>query len=141
VQSWSLTLLSQLAAEDETPPHQLVDKFRGLAHLPVKHEGLPTPTQPPAHLAKAELVYVLKDGLLPQLTPPYSGPHVVLARMTKFFQPLEGEKEELVSVDHLKAHTVEMVPPSRHHHPAAVPPLSLGPITIPPLPSTPRAMA
>ena len=117
-----LTLPAQLAAEEETPPQQLVDKFRRLAHLPVRHAALPTPTRPPAHLEKPELVYVRRGGSMPPLTPPYSGPFPVLARTPKFFRLLIGQKEEVVSVDRLKPHTgqqpVEAPPPPSRRRPA-----------------------
>ena len=38
--------------------------------LPTRHAEAEAPTEPPTHLADAELVYICKGGTIPPLAPP-----------------------------------------------------------------------
>jgi hypothetical protein len=60
---------------------------------------------PPTHLAQAQFVYVRKGGRVPPLEPLYAGPHEVIRKSAKTFTIRLGDREEVVSVDRLKAHT------------------------------------
>jgi hypothetical protein len=61
---------------------------------------------------------------VPPLAPVYWGPYEVLAKHAKTFRLRVGGREEVISVDRLKAHTgpgpvVPASPPSRGRPPAA----------------------
>ena len=60
------------------------------------------PTEPPAALAAAELVYVRKGGQLQPLAQPYGGPYKVLERGPKYFRLDIGGRSTAVTVDRLK---------------------------------------
>ncbi len=62
---------------------------------------------PPAHLPKARFVYVRRGGHAPPLAPLYMGPYEVLRKSAKSFTIRVGGKDDIVSVDRLKAHTVQ----------------------------------
>jgi hypothetical protein len=99
-----LTLPAQLAADVETPEDVLQRNRATLRPPPVRHAAWPTPTEPPAALRDASMVYVRRGGSLPPLTPPYDGPYRVLDRSPKFFKLQMGDREEVISVDRLKPH-------------------------------------
>jgi hypothetical protein len=81
--------------------------------------------RPPAHLSQARFVYVRKGGRVPPLAPLYAGPHKVIHKSAKTFTIRVGDKEEVVSVDRLKAHTgpgpAEPVSPPLRGRPPARP--------------------
>jgi hypothetical protein len=60
---------------------------------------------PPAHLAKAEHVYVRVGGQQKPLAAPYAGPYLVVSKGAKTFTIQVGQRQEIVSVDRLKPHT------------------------------------
>jgi hypothetical protein len=60
---------------------------------------------PPAHLAKAEYMYVQVGGQQKPLAAPYAGPFLVLSKGAKTFTIQVGQRQEIVSVDRLKPHT------------------------------------
>ena len=64
----------------------------------------PPPTQVPAHLTAAELVYVRKGGKPGPLAPPYSSPYKVIDKGPKYFTLHIGigGQPQAVKVDHLK---------------------------------------
>jgi transposase InsO family protein len=99
-----LTLPAQLAADVETADDALRRSRAAMAPPPVRHAALRGPTEPPAALRAASLVYVRRGGTLPPLSPPYDGPYAVLQRGPKFFKLQIGDREEAVSVDRLKPH-------------------------------------
>ncbi len=60
---------------------------------------------PPAHLAKAEYMYVRIGGQQKPLAAPYAGSFLVLSKGAKTFTIQVGQRQEIVSVDRLKPHT------------------------------------
>jgi len=60
---------------------------------------------PPAHLARAEYVYVRVGGQQKPLAAPYAGPYLVVSKGAKTFTIQVGQRQEIVSVDRLKPHT------------------------------------
>ncbi len=60
---------------------------------------------PPAHLARAEHVYVRVGGQQKPLASPYAGPYLVVSKGAKTFTIQVGQRQEIVSVDRLKPHT------------------------------------
>ncbi len=60
---------------------------------------------PPAHLARAEHVYVHVGGQQKPLAAPYAGPFLVVSKGAKTFTIQVGQRQENVSVDRLKPHT------------------------------------
>jgi len=129
----TLTLPAQLAAGEELPVDDILRDLQSSAPIPTRHGSREPPTEPPAALAAAELVYVQKGGQLPPLAQPYSGPYQVLERGPKYFRLDIGGKTTAVSVDRLKPHTgsaaaTPAAPPRRGRPPAA---------KAPPAPATP----
>ncbi len=59
----------------------------------------------PAHLAKAEHMYVRIGGQQKPLAAPYASPFLVLSKGAKTFTIQVGQRQEIVSVDRLKPHT------------------------------------
>ncbi len=60
---------------------------------------------PPAHLARAEHVYVRDGGQQKPLAAPYAGTYLVVSKGAKTFTIQVGQRQEIVSVDRLKPHT------------------------------------
>jgi hypothetical protein len=60
---------------------------------------------PPAHLARAEHVYVPVGSQQKPLAAPYPGPYLVVSKGAKTFTIQVGQGQEIVSVDRLKPHT------------------------------------
>jgi hypothetical protein len=59
----------------------------------------------PAHLVRAEHVYVRVGGQQKQLAAPFAGPYLVVSKGVKTFTIQVGQRQEIVSVDWLKPHT------------------------------------
>jgi len=140
----SLTLPAQLAAGEELPVDDILRDLAAAAPIPTRHGQREAPTEPPAVLAAAELVYVRKGGQLQPLAQPYNGPYKVLEKGPKYFRLDIGGKSTAVSVDRLKPHTgragaTPAAPPRRGRPPRqrspspATPPMS----TAPSSPATP----
>jgi transposase InsO family protein len=60
---------------------------------------------PPAHLAQAEHVYVRVGGQQKPLAAPYADLYLVVSKGAKTFTIQMSKRQEIVSVDRLKAHT------------------------------------
>ena len=140
----SLTLPAQLAAGEELPVDDILRDLAAAAPIPTRHGQREAPTEPPAALAAAELVYVRKGGQLQPLAQPYGGPYKVLERGPKYFRLDIGGRSTAVTVDRLKPHTgtaetTPAAPPRRGRPPRqrsplpATPPMS----TAPSSPATP----
>jgi hypothetical protein len=140
----SLTLPAQLAAGEELPVDDILRDLATAAPIPTRHGQREAPTEPPASLAAAELVYVRKGGQLQPLAQPYGGPYKVLERGPKYFRLDIGGRSTAVTVDRLKPHTgnagtTPAAPPRRGRPPRqrspspATPPMS----TAPSSPATP----
>jgi hypothetical protein len=88
-----------------------------LLHMtdPPRVDVPPPPTRPlsyaaaantlPAHLARAEHVYVRVGSQQKPLAAPYAGPYLVVSKRAKTFTIQVGQWQEIVSVDRLKPHT------------------------------------
>ncbi len=59
---------------------------------------------PPAHLARAEHVYVHVGGQQKPLAAPNAGPYLVVSKGAKTFTIQVGQRQEIVSGDRLKPH-------------------------------------
>ncbi len=60
---------------------------------------------PPAHLARAEHMYVRVGGQQRPLEAPYASPYLVVSKGAKTFTIQVGQRQEIVSVDRLKLNT------------------------------------
>nr|VZH98237.1 unnamed protein product [Spirometra erinaceieuropaei] len=136
---------------DETPDnlvHRLRQFMRSLS--PVPPRAPMTESYVEKDLDKCTHVFVRCDRVRQSLESPYEGPFRVLARNTKTFRILRNDKEDVVSVDRVKAAVAEEPPDLSQGQTCAdpltpVPPSSLSPTRSPcplpcpspPLPSTP----
>nr|VZH92784.1 unnamed protein product [Spirometra erinaceieuropaei] len=136
---------------DETPDnlvHRLRQYMRSLS--PVPPRAPMTESYVEKDLDKCTHVFVRCDRVRQPLESPYEGPFRVLARNTKTFRILRNDKEDVVSVDRVKAAVAEGPPDLSQGQTCAdpltpVPPSSLSPTRSPcpppcpspPLPSTP----
>jgi len=141
----SLTLLAQLASGEELPVDEILRDLSNAAPIPTRHGQREAPTEPPAALATAEMVYVRKGGQLQPLAQPYSGPYKVLERGPKYFRLDIGGKSTAVTVDRLKPHTgtAETAPaaPPRRGRPPRQRPTSPATPAMTTAPSTPTSPA
>ena len=122
----ALTLPAQPPSPTETPP-AAVDTQRAETAIPTRELQQPPPTEVPAHLAAAEIVYVRKGGQPGPLAPPYSGLYRVISKGPKYFSIDIGGQQQAVTVDRLKPHTgtaasTPASPSRRVRQPAARPP-------------------
>ena len=101
----SLTLPAQLAAGNKLPVEEILHNLHTAEPIPTRHGRTEGPSEPPAHPAGADLVYVSRGGQLPPLAQPYDGPYRVLERDPKFFHLDIGGRQTAVSMDRLKPHT------------------------------------
>ncbi|BHF70007.1 hypothetical protein SprV_0301305600 [Sparganum proliferum] len=94
----------------------------------------------PKDLATCSHVYLRCDQVRRPLEPPYDGPFRVISRGTKNFRIQRGTREEVVSVDRLKAAVPDTPPdePCGPLPPAPPPRPSIPPSRILPLPSCPQ---
>nr|VZI03512.1 unnamed protein product [Spirometra erinaceieuropaei] len=136
---------------DETPDnlmHRLRQFMRSLSPVPPRTPM--TESYVEKDLDKCTHVFVRCDRVRQPLESPYEGPFRVLARNTKTFRILRNDKEDVVSVDRVKAAVAEEPPDLSQGQTCAdpltpVPPSSLSPTRSPcplpcpspPLPSTP----
>jgi hypothetical protein len=58
-----------------------------------------------AHLAEVGHVYTQIGGHQKPLVAPYAGPYLVVSKGAKAFTIQVGQRQEIISMDHLKAHT------------------------------------
>ena len=82
-----------------------VDLQRVDAAIPTRQLPQPAPTEVPAHLQAAKMVYVMKGGQSGPLAPPYSRPYRVISKGPKYFNIDIGGQQQAVTVDRLKPHT------------------------------------
>nr|VZI01907.1 unnamed protein product [Spirometra erinaceieuropaei] len=136
---------------DETPDnlvHLLRQFMRSLSPVPPRTPMTESYVQ--KDLDKCTHVFVRCDRVRQPLESPYEGPFRVLARNAKTFRILRSDKEDVVSVDRVKAAVAEEPPDRSQGQTCAdpltpVPPSSLSPTRSPcplpcpspPLPSTP----
>ncbi|BHF75397.1 hypothetical protein SprV_0501849400 [Sparganum proliferum] len=136
---------------DETPDnlvHRLRQFMRSLSAVPPRAPM--TESYVEKDLDNCTHVFVRCDRVRQPLESPYEGPFRVLARNAKTFRILRSDKEDVVSVDRVKAAVAEEPPDRSQGQTCAdpltpVPPSSLSPTRSPcplpcpspPLPSTP----
>nr|VZH98655.1 unnamed protein product [Spirometra erinaceieuropaei] len=136
---------------DETPDnlvHRLRQFIRSLSLVPPRTPM--TESYVEKDLDNCTHVFVRCDRVRQPLESPYEGPFRVLARNAKTFRILRSDKEDVVSVDRVKAAVAEEPPDRSQGQTCAdpltpVPPSSLSPTRSPcplpcpspPLPSTP----
>ncbi|BHF78292.1 hypothetical protein SprV_0602140500 [Sparganum proliferum] len=136
---------------DETPDnlvHRLRQFMRSLS--PVPPRAPMTESYVEKDLDNCTHVFVRCDRVRRPLESPYEGPFRVLARNAKTFRILRSDKEDVVSVDRVKAAVAEEPPDRSQGQTCAdpitpIPPSSLSPTRSPcplpcpspPLPSTP----
>nr|VZI44567.1 unnamed protein product [Spirometra erinaceieuropaei] len=129
----------RVAVEDPTNLlHRLRQFLRTLSPVP------PRPSVSESYLEKdlatCSHVYLRCDRVRRPLEPPYDGPFRVISRGTKNFRIQRGTREEVVSVDRLKAAFPDTPPdePCGHLPPALPPRPSIPPSRILPLPPCPQ---
>ncbi|BHF59101.1 hypothetical protein SprV_0100205600 [Sparganum proliferum] len=129
----------RVAVEDPTNLlHRLRQFLRTLSPVP------PRPSVSESYLEKdlatCSHVSLRCDRVRRPLEPPYDGPFRVISRGTKNFRIQRGTREEVVSVDRLKAAVADTPPdePCGPLHPAPPPRPSIPPSRILPLPLCPQ---
>ncbi|BHF82388.1 hypothetical protein SprV_0802552600 [Sparganum proliferum] len=128
----------QSAVEDPTNLlHRLRQFMRTLSPVPPRSSASPSYLE--KHLTTCSHVYLRCDRLRRPLEPPYDGPFRVISRGTKNFRIQRGTREEVVSVDRLKAAVPDTPPdePCGPLPPAPPPQPSIPPSRILPLPPCP----
>nr|VZI22951.1 unnamed protein product [Spirometra erinaceieuropaei] len=126
----------QGAVEDPTNLlHRLRQFMRTLSPVPPRSSASPSYLE--KDLATCSHVYLQCDRVRRPLEPPYDGPFRVISRGTKNFRIQRGTREEVVSVDRLKAAVPDTPPdePCGPLPPAPPPRPSIPPSRILPLPS------
>ncbi|BHF75332.1 hypothetical protein SprV_0501842800 [Sparganum proliferum] len=125
----------QSAVEDPTNLlHRLRQFMRTLSPVPPRSSASPSYLE--KDLATCSHVYLRCDRVRRPLEPPYDGPFRVISRGTKNFRIQRGTREEVVSVDRLKAAVPDTPPdePCGPLPPAPPPRPSIPPSRILPLP-------
>nr|VZI00866.1 unnamed protein product [Spirometra erinaceieuropaei] len=107
---------------------------------PVPPRSSASPSYLEKDLATCSHVYLRCDRVRRPLEPPYDGPFRVISRGTKNFRIQRGTREEVVSVDHLKAAVPDTPPdePCGPLPPTPPPRPSIPPSRILPLSSCPQ---
>ncbi|BHF76606.1 hypothetical protein SprV_0501970500 [Sparganum proliferum] len=129
----------QSAVEDPTNLlHRLRQFMRTLSPVPPRSSASPSYLE--KDLATCSHVYLRCDRVRRPLEPPYDGPFRVISRGTKNFRIQRGTREEVVSVDRLKAAVPDTPPdePCGPLPPAPPPRPSIPPSRILPLPPCPQ---
>ncbi|BHF78535.1 hypothetical protein SprV_0602164800 [Sparganum proliferum] len=128
----------QSAVEDPTNLlHRLRQFMRTLSPVPSRSSASPSYLE--KDLATCSHVYLRCDRVRRPLEPPYDGPFRVISRGTKNFRIQRGTREEVVSVDRLKAAVPDtpLDEPCGPLPPAPPPRPSIPPSRILPLPPCP----
>nr|VZI49970.1 unnamed protein product [Spirometra erinaceieuropaei] len=132
----------QGAFEDPTNLlHRLRQFMRTLSPVPPRSSAFPSYLE--KDLATCSHVYLRCDRVRRPLEPPYDGPFRVLSRGPKTFRIQRDNREEVVSVDRLKAAVPDTPPdescgpvPSAFPHAAFIPPSRIFPLpSCPPSPT------
>ncbi|BHF70861.1 hypothetical protein SprV_0401391400 [Sparganum proliferum] len=129
----------QSAVEDPTNfLHRLRQFMRTLSPVPPRSSASPSYLE--KDLATCSHVYLRCDRVRRPLEPPYDGPFRVISRGTKNFRIQRGTREEVVSVDRLKAAVPDTPPdePCGPLPPAPPPRPSIPPPRTLPLPPCPQ---
>jgi hypothetical protein len=99
-----------MVQNDELSVDTIVKKFSKTLHvsapsLPRHNSSTELPSELPAELLSAPLVWVRRGGLVPPLQLLYDGPYAVLRRGPHSFTIRVGSRDEVVAVSRLKACT------------------------------------
>lgn len=116
-------LLETTTQPDE--PDEFLRKLReNLQRLqPAPYRISPTPIFTPKNLKTCSHVFLRDDAVRRPLTPPYTGPHLVLERGDKTFVIVLGSGKKTVSIDRLKpAHVLEDLTDTSAHMQSLPPP-------------------
>jgi transposase InsO family protein len=121
----ALSLPAQFVGAQETPPEVVAERVRSAVPPPTRPSYAAVAASPPLALLTADYVYVRRGGVLPPLSPVYSGPYRVVNRQDKFFSIDIGGDVKVISIDRLKPHcgtapVSPAAPPLRGRPPAAV---------------------
>ena len=105
-----IVLPNEFLQNDELSVDTIVKKFSETLHvsapsLPRHNSSTELPSELPAELLSAPLVWVRRGGLVPPLQPLYDGPYAVLRRGPRSFTIRVGSRDEVVAVSRLKACT------------------------------------
>ena len=99
--------------------HRIRERIAQIAPIPTSWHSKPVPHEPTA-LMEAQFVFVRRDGRRSPLQRPYDGPYRVLQRNNKTFKIAMGNREEVISIDRLKAAVLDpaeqivvAIPPTR----------------------------
>jgi hypothetical protein len=107
---------------DELSVDTIVKIFSKTLHvsspsLPRHNSSTDLPSELPAELLSALLVWVRRGDLVPPLQPLYDGPYAVLRRGPRSFTIRVGSRDEMVAISRLEACTVaDATPGSRCRH-------------------------
>ncbi|BHF58900.1 hypothetical protein SprV_0100185500 [Sparganum proliferum] len=137
-----ITPTPQGAVEDPTNLlHRLRQFMRTLSPVPPRSSASPSYLE--KDFATCSHVYLRCDRVRRPLEPPYDGPFRVLSRGPKTFRIQCDNREEVVSVDRLKAAVPDTSPdepcvplPSASPHAASIPPSRISPLPSCSLPPT-----
>jgi transposase InsO family protein len=101
-----LVLPGQILDTEEPLPADFITRLRQFGPPPPSRPFSygQMAAKPLAALLSAAFVNIRKGGMVPPLSPLYSGPYKVLASGPKVFRLQVGEREETVSIDRLKPH-------------------------------------
>jgi len=124
-----LTLPSQLLESLEEPLEHVEFRLRSIQPpltWPITYAEVSAASQ---QIFSAKYVYVRRCGVIPPLSPLYTGPFAVVSRSSKVFKLQVGDRQESVSVDRLKPHlgsspVIPAAPPARGRPPSSVGPAS-----------------
>jgi hypothetical protein len=101
---------NEFLQNDKFSVDAIVKKFSKTLHvsapsLPRHNSSTDLPSELPAELLSAPLVWVRQGSLVPPLQPLYDGPYTVLRRSPRSFTIRVGSRDEVVTVSRLKACT------------------------------------
>ncbi len=83
--------------------------------LPRHNSSAKLPSELPAELLSAPLVWVRRCSVIPPLQPHYNGPYAILRRGPRSFTILVGSRDEVIIVSRLKACTAMDATPGSLH--------------------------
>jgi hypothetical protein len=105
-----IVLPNEFLQNDERSVDTIVNKFSktlqvSASSLPRHNSSTDLPSELPAELLSAPLIWVRRGSLVPPLQPLYDGPYAVLRRGPRSFTIRVGSRSEVVFVSRLKACT------------------------------------
>ncbi len=115
-----IVLPNEVLQNDELSVDTFVKKFTKILHvsapsLPRHNSSTDLPSELPAELLSAHLVWVCRGSLVPPLQPLYDGPYAVLRHGPRSFIIQVESRDEVVAVSRLKACTAADAAPGSTH--------------------------